>query len=39
MREQQEKQRAALIESGVITGKEEEAPNIIDQDRDEDILF
>jgi len=39
MRELQEKQRVALIESGVITGKEEEAPNIIDQDRDEDILF
>lgn len=35
----QEKNRAKLIEEGQLTGKEEEAPNILDEQRDEDILF
>lgn len=35
----QEKARAALIDSGALTGKEEEAPNILDQEHDEDVLF
>ncbi len=39
MRALQEAQRAALIETGVITGNEEEAPNILDQEHDEDVLF
>jgi V-type H+-transporting ATPase subunit D len=35
----QEAQRTALIESGIITGNEEEAPNILDKEHDEDVLF
>ncbi len=35
----QEKKRAELIEGGVLTGREEDAPNILDQERDEDVLF
>lgn len=36
----QEKQRAALIESGALTGHEEEAPNILQHENDdEDVLF
>lgn len=35
----QEKKRLELIESGLLTGKEEEAPNLLDEDRDEDVLF
>ena len=35
----QEKNRAKLLESGVITDKDEDAPNILDQEHDEDVLF
>ena len=35
----QEKNRLALIESGALTGNEDEAPNILDNERDEDVLF
>ncbi|CAF0957416.1 unnamed protein product [Rotaria sordida] len=35
----QEKNRAKLLESGVLTGNEEDAPNILDEEHDEDILF
>ncbi len=35
----QEKKRAELIESGLLTGKEEDAPNILEQEHDEDVLF
>ena len=36
----QEKQRAALIASGALTGNEEEAPNILQQENeDNDVLF
>jgi len=35
----QEKRRAALIEDGLLTGEEEDAPNILDQEHDEDVLF
>jgi len=35
----QEKKRKELIESGALTGKEEDAPNLLEEDRDEDVLF
>jgi V-type H+-transporting ATPase subunit D len=35
----QEKNRAKLIEDGLLTGQEEDAPNILDQEHDEDVLF
>ena len=35
----QEKKRAEMIENGALTGKEEEAPNILDEEHDEDNLF
>ncbi|CAF0858640.1 unnamed protein product [Rotaria sordida] len=35
----QEKNRAKLLESGVLTGNEEDAPNILDEEHDEDLLF
>ncbi|CAF2789546.1 unnamed protein product [Rotaria sp. Silwood2] len=35
----QEKNRVKLIESGALTGKEEDPPNLLDQEHDEDALF
>jgi hypothetical protein len=39
MRALQEKRRAELIADGLVNEKEEDAPNILDQERDEDVLF
>ena len=39
IRAKQEALRATLIESGTLTGQEEDAPNILDQEHDEDVLF
>lgn len=35
----QEKKRAELIESGALTGGEEEAPSIFEKAHDDEILF
>ncbi|CAF1248397.1 unnamed protein product [Adineta ricciae] len=35
----QEQKRAEMIKNGALTGKEEEAPNILDEEHDEDNLF
>jgi len=34
-----EKKRAELIENGALTGHEEDAPNILDGEHDEDVMF